>query len=163
MSKIAVYAGSFDPITNGHLNLIEKASKLYDKVIIGVLDDVKKTPTFCYSDRTTMIRESISHLKNVEIKHFNGLLVNFAKINNAKFIIRGMRSVTDFENELQTCMANKMLAPEIETVFFVADAQYQYISSSMVREIAMFDGMIKGLVPDVILSDLIDTFNLIKE
>lgn len=153
--KIAIYAGSFDPITNGHINLIEKASKMYDKVIIGVLSNIKKTPTFLYEERMDMICKSTEHLKNIEIKCFNGLLVNFAEINNAGILIRGLRSVTDFENELQICMANKMLAPETETIFLVADAQYQYVSSSMVREIAGFGGNIKGLVPDIILPNVL--------
>lgn len=157
--RIAVYVGSFDPVTVGHIHLIQKASRMYDKVIVGVLDNVKKNPMFSYSKRIEFLNASIKHLPNVETKYFNGLAVNFARQNKAKFIVRGMRSVMDFESELQTCMANKMLAPEIDTVFFVADAQYQYVSSSMVREIASFGGAIKGLVPDEILGDVIHGFN----
>lgn len=147
--RIAVYPGSFDPITNGHLDIIKRASKLYDKVIVGVLDNIDKKPLFSVEERRVMIECVIKDIDNVECDTFSGLLVDFLKVKNAEVIIKGLRTVADFEYEFQMALLNKALNPEFETVFMMTNSMYSYISSSMVKSVAKYDGALEGLVPEI--------------
>ncbi len=144
--SIALYPGSFDPITKGHLDIIERAARMYDKLIIGVLKNSIKDPLFTAAERVEMIQDVISHVKNTEVIAFDGLLIDFAHANNIKIIVRGLRAVTDFEYELQIAQTNKVLAPDIDTVFLTTSLQYSYLSSSIVKEIASYDGDISAFV-----------------
>lgn len=156
MEKIAVYPGSFDPITNGHLDIIERSSKIFDKLIIAILRNPdKKNPLFDVEERIELIRKSTAHIKNVEVESFDGLLVNYMKERNANVIIKGLRAVSDFEYELQMAHMNHKLDPNVETLFMMTSAQNSFLSSSIVKQVGQFKGCIKGLVPDVILKDVI--------
>jgi len=146
VKRKAIYPGSFDPITLGHIDIIERASKMFDEVYVGVLVNVNKNPLFSIDERLEMIKESVAHLSNVKVVSFGGLLVEFAKQNNINFIIRGLRAVTDFEYELQLAQTNHVLNKEVDTVFLTSKAEYAYISSSSVREIAHFGGDFSKLV-----------------
>lgn len=153
--RTAVYPGSFDPITNGHLDIIRRAGRLYDKLIVGVLNNPgKKTPMFSVEERMEMIRSVTEDIPNVEVDSFEGLLVDFAKANGANVIIKGLRTVADFEYEFQMALLNKALNPEYETMFLMTDTKYSYISSSMVKELAGFHGNLTGLVPNVIIDKI---------
>ena len=151
--RTAVYPGSFDPITNGHLDIIKRASRVYDKVVVGVLSNKSKTPLFTAEARVDMIKRVTSELDNVEVDTFEGLLVDFAKSKNATVIVKGLRTVADFEYEFQMALLNKALNPEYETMFMMTDTKYSYISSSMVKELAGFHGDLTGFVP----CDIIET------
>lgn len=157
--RIAVYPGSFDPITNGHLDIIKRASKLYDKVIVGVLDNINKKPLFDADSRKGMIERVTSDIANVECDAFSGLLVDFLKQKNAAVIIKGLRTVADFEYEFQMALLNKALNPEFETVFMMTNSQFSYISSSMVKEVAKYSGRLEGLVPEEIIPDIREKYN----
>ena len=154
--RIAVYPGSFDPITNGHLNIIRRASKLYDKLIVGVLDNTNKNPLFTAKERKEMIDAEIEDLPNVSCDVFSGLLVDFAKQNGASVIVKGLRTVADFEYEFQMALLNKALNPEYETMFMMTDSKYSYISSSMVKEVAKFKGELEGLTPLKVIEKIKD-------
>lgn len=153
--RTAVYPGSFDPITNGHLDIIRRAGKLYDKLIVGVLNNPgKKTPMFSVEERMEMIRSVTEDIPNVEVDSFEGLLVDFAKANGANVIIKGLRTVADFEYEFQMALINQKLNAELETMFLTTQAQNMYLSSSMVKDIASFGGDISSFVPACILEDI---------
>ncbi len=154
--RIAVYPGSFDPITNGHLDIVKRASRLYDKVIIGVLDNSSKKPMFSSTERKEMIDENIKDIPNVSCDVFSGLLVDFAKQNSATVIVKGLRTVADFEYEFQMALLNKALNPEYETMFMMTDSKYSYISSSMVKEVAKYNGELDGLVPQNVILKIKD-------
>lgn len=156
--RVAVYPGSFDPITNGHLDIIKRASRLYDKVIVGVLNNASKNPIFSAIERKEMIDSVTADIKNVSCDVFSGLLVDFAKQNNASVIIKGLRTVTDFEYEFQMALLNKALDPEFETVFMMTDSKYSYISSSMVKEVAKYHGELDGFVPASIKEKIMKKF-----
>lgn len=143
----AVYPGSFDPITYGHLDIIRRASEVFDKVIVGVLKNQTKTPLFNFDERVEMIREVVKDFPNVEVVSFHGLLIEFTKKMNADVIVRGIRAVSDFEYELMMAQTNKQLNSDVETMFFATSAKYSFLSSSTVRELAMFDGDIEPFVP----------------
>lgn len=151
--RTAVYPGSFDPITNGHLDIIKRASRVYDKVVVGVLSNKSKMPLFTAEERVDMIKRVTRELDNVEVDTFEGLLVDFAKSKNATVIVKGLRTVADFEYEFQMALLNKALNPEYETMFMMTDTKYSYISSSMVKELAGFHGDLTGFVP----CDIIET------
>ena len=146
MKKRAVYPGTFDPVTLGHIDIIERASKLVDELIVGVLVNKNKVPLFTSEERVEMIKDSISHIPNVKVMAFDGLLVDFAKQNRASFVIRGLRAVTDFEYEFQMSQANRIIDPEVDTIFLTTSTKYSYISSSTVRELASFGGDISKFV-----------------
>ena len=147
--RIAVYPGSFDPVTNGHLDIIRRASRIYDRLVVGVLNNPnKKTPMFSVEERIEMIRKAAEDIENVEVDSFTGLLVDFAKTKGAQVIVKGLRTVADFEYEFQMALLNKALNPEYETVFLMTDTKYSYISSSMVKELAGFKGDLTGFVPE---------------
>lgn len=154
MERIAVYPGSFDPITNGHLDIIRRASRVYDKVIVGVLCNGGKNPVFTPEERVDMIKSVTDGMGNVEVESFSGLLVEFVKEKNAAVIIKGLRTVADFEYEFQMALLNKALNPEYETMFMMTDTKYSYISSSMVKELAGFKGDLTGLVPGGIINKI---------
>jgi pantetheine-phosphate adenylyltransferase len=149
--KKAIYPGSFDPVTLGHLDIIERSSKLVDHLIVGVLNNNAKTPLFSVDERVNMLKEVTSHLPNVEVMSFSGLLVEFAKEHKVNAIIRGLRAVTDFEYELAMSQTNKVAAPEIDTVFLNTSLEYAYLSSSIVKEMAMYNGDISKFVPEAII------------
>lgn len=156
--RVAVYPGSFDPITNGHLDIIRRASKLYDRVIVGVLNNASKNPVFSVDERREMIEAVTADIKNVSCDVFSGLLVDFAKQNEASVIIKGLRTVADFEYEFQMALLNKALNPEFETVFMMTDSKYSYISSSMVKEVAKYHGELEGFVPPIIKEKILKKF-----
>ncbi|MCS7192211.1 MAG: pantetheine-phosphate adenylyltransferase [Armatimonadetes bacterium] len=150
----AVYPGTFDPVTNGHLDVIERAAKIFDELIVAVTTNPAKKPWFTLEERVEMIRECCSHLPNVTVEAFEGLLVNFAREKGAKVIIKGLRAVTDFDYEFQMATINRKLAPEIETLFLMTSLPYAYLSSSSVKEVASLDGCLKDLVPDNVVQRL---------
>lgn len=154
--RIAVYPGSFDPITNGHLDIVKRASRLYDKVIIGVLNNSSKKPMFSSMERKEMIDENIKDMPNVTCDVFSGLLVDFAKQNGATVIVKGLRTVADFEYEFQLALLNKALNPEFETMFMMTDSKYSYISSSVVKDVAKYNGELDGLVPQNVILKIKD-------
>lgn len=151
---IAIYPGSFDPITLGHLDIIERAGLLFDKVIVAVLSNPSKEPLFPAVKRVEQIRNCIQHLPNVEVDSFHGLTVEYAKLRNARVLLRGLRVLSDFEKELQMAHTNKTLWEGIETVFLATTKEYSFLSSSVVKEIARFGGVIAHLVPENVAQDI---------
>ena len=156
--RVAVYPGSFDPITNGHLDIIKRASRLYDRVVVGVLNNTSKNPIFTAEERKAMIDEVTSSIDNVSCDIFSGLLVDFAKQSKATVIIKGLRTVADFEYEFQMALLNKALNPEYDTVFMMTDSKYSYISSSMVKDVAKYHGQLEGFVPQCITEKIMKKF-----
>lgn len=152
MKQKALYAGSFDPITNGHLDLIKRASKLYDKLVVGVIANPQKSPLLSIEERKMLISKATEDLENVEVDDFSGLLAQY--VNEQKFdvVIRGLRATTDFESEIQMAQMNARLYNEnVETIFLMTCPEFSFVSSSMAKEVFMLDGDIEGLVPDVVL------------
>ncbi len=144
----AIYPGSFDPITYGHIDVIKRASLLVDRLIVGVLVNNEKRPMFSLEERVSMIRDAVKDIPNVDVKAFTGLTVDFAKEENARFIVRGLRAVTDFEYELQLSHTNKKIAPQVDTVFLMTSLEYTYLSSSLVKEVASYGGDISEFVTE---------------
>jgi pantetheine-phosphate adenylyltransferase len=144
---IAIYPGSFDPITNGHLDIIIRASKLFDKLIIGIYDNPEKPILFTTSERAELVEKAVTNLPNVEVRIFSGLTVNFARQVNAQTIVRGLRMSADFEREFDLAMMNKKLSPEIELICLMSDLKYQFLSSSLLKEAARLGGDVDSLVP----------------
>ena len=157
--KIAVYPGSFDPITNGHLDIIKRATKVFDKVIIVVLLNPDKKGLFDAEERVELIKSVTSVLPNVTVEYYSGLLINFMKEKEAKVIIKGLRAVSDFEYEFQMSLMNNKLDPSIETIFMMTKAEYSFFSSSAVKQVAIFGGCIKGLIPDEIVEKVMIKIN----
>jgi len=151
----AVVPGSFDPVTSGHVDVIERATRLYDEVIVAVAPNYGKAPLFTVEERVAMLRKATSHLPNVRIDSFDGLLVRYVEEQNAQVIVKGLRAVSDFEFELQMALMNRRQAPDIETVFLMTGAEYIYLSSSIVKEIAALGGSVEGLVPKVVEEELV--------
>ncbi|MDC1015777.1 pantetheine-phosphate adenylyltransferase [Candidatus Thioglobus sp.] len=156
MKKIAIYPGSFDPITNGHLDLIKRASKLFDEVIVAITQNANKSSFLSIDERVSAAENSIRPLKNTQVLSFNSLLVDFAKEHNAQIIIRGLRAVSDFEYEFQLSGMNKRLNSEIETLFMTPSEEFANISSSLVREILMLGGDISPFVPSEVKKILLE-------
>lgn len=156
--NIAVYPGSFDPITNGHLDIISRGAKIYDKLIVAVLVNMDKKCLFDIEERVELIKKVTKDLDNVEVLNFEGLLVDFARIHNSKVILKGLRTVSDFEYEFQMALMNSKLDPDIETVFMMTSSAYSYVSSSSVKQVAKFGGNIKGLVPEELITEVMDRF-----
>ena len=156
--RVAVYPGSFDPITNGHLDIIERASKIFDKLVVGVLNNKNKKPRFTSDERVMLIKKVTSHIPNVQTASFDGLLVDFAREHDASVIIKGLRTVNDFEYEFQMALLNKTLDNDCETMFMMTNSKYSYISSSMVNELAGYKGDLAGLVPTDIIQYIKDKY-----
>lgn len=145
--RIAVYPGSFDPVTLGHLDIIHRAAKQFDKLIVAVLNNAKKNPLFTVDERKELLYQVTANIPNVEVGNFNDLLINYMKTLNAGVIIRGLRAMSDFEYELQLASTNRKLSDDVETFFVMTNPQYSYLSSSIVKEIARFHGPVTDLVP----------------
>ena len=156
--KTAVYPGSFDPVTNGHLDIIQRSSQVFDKLIVAVVKNHSKEPLFSIEERIRLIQKAVGDIPNVEVDHFDGLLVNFVAARGAQIIIKGLRAISDFEYEFQMASLNHKLQPDVETMFMMTNHKYSYLSSSMVKEIAGLGGSIRDLVPDEILNDILDKF-----
>jgi len=156
--NIAVYPGTFDPITNGHLDIIERASELFDKVIVTIALNTNKSPLFTKDERKDMIIAVTKKYKNIEVDSFDGLLVDYAIRKNATAIIRGLRVLSDFEYEFQMSLTNRKLAPNINTIFLMPNEKYSYLNSSLVKELAKFKGKINCFVPDYVRKKLEEKF-----
>ena len=148
--KTAIYPGSFDPVTLGHYDIIVRAANIFDKLIVGVLNNSAKSPLFSVEERVNMLKDVTSHFPNVEVQSFAGLLIDFVRSNDANVIVRGLRAITDFEYELQLAQMNRVIAPEIDTLFLTTNLKYAYLSSSMAKEVAMYGGDISSfLSPEI--------------
>lgn len=156
---VAVYPGSFDPITNGHLDLIQRCAPLVDKLVVAVLRNAHKHPLFSLEDRVLMLREVVQPFTNVEVDSFDGLLVDYGRQKQARLLLRGIRAISDYEYELQMALMNRRLAPEIETMFMMAGEAYSFISSKLVKEVIGLGGNISGLVPPSVEEKLKQRFN----
>jgi pantetheine-phosphate adenylyltransferase len=155
MSHVAVFPGSFDPMTNAHLDVARRAAQLFDRLIVGVLHNPKKRPVFSIEQRVALIRESVADFDtNVEVQDFDGLTVEFAQRNGASFIVRGLRAVSDFEAELQMAHTNRKLAASVDTVFLMSALEYGYLSSTLAKEVAQFGGDVSGMVPGPVAAAL---------
>lgn len=150
MSK-AVYPGSFDPVTNGHLDVIERAAKVFDHLTVAVVRNLGKSPMFSVEERLALLRSSTAHLSNVSVGHFEGLLVDYLRSVDSRVVIKGLRAISDFEYEFQMALMNRKLDSEIETLFMMTHNRYSYLSSSLVKEVARLGGEIDDLVPEVVL------------
>ncbi|MBI5326544.1 MAG: pantetheine-phosphate adenylyltransferase [Ignavibacteriae bacterium] len=158
MQKIAVYPGTFDPITNGHVDVIERASQMFDKIIVVVAVNSKKEVLFSDEERHFMAVQSLKHLANVEVDMHKGLIVDFARSKNAVALIRGIRAMSDFEYEFQLALMNRKLVPEIKTIFLMPHERYTYLNSSIIRELAKYKQDISEFVPDVVFKKLKEKF-----
>ena len=152
--RIAIYPGTFDPITNGHLDLVERASQLFDKIIVAVSNNPIKSPLFSVDERTSLVKKTINDLENVVVDCFDGLLVHYAKKQGASAVIRGLRAVSDFEYEFQMALMNRKLMPELETVFLMPSEEYTYINSTIAKEIASLGGDVDGFLPEPVAEAL---------
>ena len=156
--KRAVYTGSFDPVTNGHMDIIRRASEIFDVLIVSILNNKEKTPLFSVEERVKILEEATKDLPNVQIDSFSGLLVDYAREKDLHVIVRGLRAITDFEYELQMAQTNRVLAPDIDTVFLTTSLEYAYLSSSAIKQIASFDGDITPCVPDFVAKLIYDKY-----
>ncbi len=152
--KVALYPGSFDPITNGHLDIIERASKIFDRLIVAILVNAQKQTLFTVEERMDMIREVTRRWSHVEVDHFEGLLVDYVRRRGVHTVVRGLRAVTDFENEFQMALTNRQLHPEFESVFLMTSNEYAYLSATVVREVAQFGGPVELFVPPYVAEKL---------
>lgn len=156
--KIAIYPGSFDPITNGHLDIIERATNIFDKVFVAIAQNIVKDPLFTVEERLQQIKDSTNHNKNIEAEYFSGLLVDYASSKKAQSIIRGLRAVSDFEYEFQMALMNRKLREDLETVFLMSNEKYTYLNSTIVKEIACHGGDVSNFVPAKIEKQLRQKF-----
>lgn len=152
--RVAIYPGSFDPVTNGHIDILDKTSKLFDRIIIAVVHNVTKQALFSLNERVELIKASTQHLENIEVDCFSGLLANYMREKQACAIIRGLRSMTDFEYEMHMAMMNKRLIPEVDTIFVMSDSNHIFVSSSGVKEAALLGGDVSSMVPPPVLQGL---------
>ncbi|MBI1935054.1 pantetheine-phosphate adenylyltransferase [Candidatus Woesearchaeota archaeon] len=158
--KTAVYPGTFDPVTNGHIDIIERALKLFDRLYVVVGDNPQKAPTFTAEERVIMLKEALKpHGSKVEVEQFRGLLLNYVKEKGSNVIIRGLRAISDFEYEFQRAQFNREFEKDIETIFIMTKDDYAFLSSSIIKEIAMFHGPVKGFVPEVVERKLKEKFH----
>ena len=155
----AVYPGTFDPITNGHVHVVERAARVFDRVIVGVAGSTHKTTLFDVETRVKLAEQSLAHLDNVEIQGFHTLLANFAQTVGARILLRGLRAVADYEYELQLANLNKQLAPELESLFLTPVEHYSFISSTLVKEVARLNGQVEAFVPQIVASALRNHFD----
>jgi len=157
--KTAIYPGSFDPVTLGHLNIIERAAATFDKVVVCVMVNSEKNPMFSLEERMALIRRVAEHLPNVEVDCFSGLLAEYARQKNARVLVKGLRAVSDYESEVQMALINRKINPDLDTVFLTATEKYTYLSSSVVRELARYGADISELVPAEIIEDVMSKSN----
>jgi pantetheine-phosphate adenylyltransferase len=150
MENKAIYPGSFDPITNGHVDIVERGLKVFDRILVAVLENPKKDPLFSTKERVTMIRKIFQGRKEIEIKSFHGLLVEFAEANGSGTVIRGLRAISDFEYEFQMALMNRKLAPRMETLFMMPSLEFSFLSSNLVKEVFMLGGNVRDLVPGLV-------------
>ncbi|MGN1188626.1 MAG: pantetheine-phosphate adenylyltransferase [Lachnospiraceae bacterium] len=158
--RIAVYPGSFDPVTLGHIDIISRSSRLFDKLIVGVLINSSKIPLFSAQERVNMIKDAVIEYPNVEVQSFDGLLVDFARMSHATAVVRGLRAVTDFEYELQMSQTNHIIASDIDTIFLTTNLNYAYLSSSVVKEVARYGGDISKFVTPQVRDKVLDKYNI---
>lgn len=152
--KTAIYPGSFDPVTLGHQDIIERSSKIFDKLIVGVLRNNAKSPLFSVEERVNMLKNVTKEFPNVEVQSFDGLLIDFVRQNQANVVIRGLRAITDFEYELQLAQMNRVIAPEIDTLFLTTNLKYAYLSSSTVKEVARYGGDISAFLDSDVVKEV---------
>ena len=155
---IAVYPGSFDPVTLGHLDIISRSAKIVDKLVVGILINSMKQPMFTMEERLMMLRETVSGLDNVEVQTFEGMTIDFARRNNAKVIIRGLRVISDYETEMQIAQVNRSIDPSIETMFLSTGLEYSFLSSTIAKEVAYYDAGVEKLVPPVVAKKFKEKF-----
>ena len=159
MHRIAIYPGTFDPITNGHLDIIKRAVKIFDTVIVAVADNIEKTPLFSIEERVAMIQESIRGISHVEVDSFNSLIVDYCHQKGAIAMIRGLRAISDFEYEFQMALINRKIGKDVESVFLMPKEKYTYLSSSLIKEIAVLGGNISSFVPDMVKNKLKEKYS----
>lgn len=160
--KRAIYPGSFDPLTNGHLDIIERSARMVDELNVAVLKNNAKNPLFSADERVSMIKELTAHLPNVVVSSFDGLLADYARQIQANIVVRGLRAVTDFEYELQIAQTNHVINPQIDTIFLTTSLEYAYLSSTIVKEVASYGGDISKFVPSEIISRIYNKFNITR-
>lgn len=158
--RIAVYPGSFDPVTFGHLDIIKRASEMADELIVAVLVNKAKTPLFSADERVKMLRIVTKHIENVRVESFSGLSVDFARKEGAEFLVRGLRAITDFEYELQMAQTNRIMAPDVDTIFLTTNLKFAYLSSTTVREVASYGGDISRFVPPEVAKAVEEKYKL---
>lgn len=163
MKKTAIYPGSFDPLTNGHVDIIKRGLKLFDKIIVAILVNPSKQPLFSVEERVELIRDSMKGIPNIEIDSFGGLLIDYARKKKVSAILRGMRAVSDFENEFQMAMMNRKLNRDIQTIFLMTGLRWLFISSSTIKEVASFGGDVANMVPPCVNEKLIMKYTHIKK
>lgn len=151
----AIYPGSFDPVTNGHIDIVKRASKVVDELVIGVLVNASKSALFTLDERVELIREAVKDYPNVKVEKFEGMTVEFAHLHDAKLIVRGLRAVTDFESEMQIAQTNHFIDPSIETIFFTTSLEYHFLSSTIVKEMASYGQDVSSLVPSCVAEALV--------
>ena len=150
----AIYPGTFDPLTNGHLDLIARGARIFDHLVVAILNNSEKSPLFSVSERVEMLTEAVQPFGNVSVATFNGLLVDFVLEKQAQAILRGVRAISDYEYELQMALMNRRLAPDVETVFLMADEKYSYVSSRLIKNVFELGGSVEGLVPQTVINRL---------
>lgn len=158
-----MYPGSFDPITNGHVDIIERGLRVFDRIVVAVLENPKKAPLFTTKERVRMIQDIFASKKEVEVRAFDGLLVDFARARGTRVVMRGLRAISDFEYEFQMALMNRNLAPDIETFFMMPNVNYSFLSSNLVREVAALGGSVEGLVPGPVARKLRDKLKKSKK
>ncbi len=158
--KRAIYPGSFDPVTFGHIDMIERSAKIVDELVVAVLNNSAKNPLFSVEERVSMLKDITSHVPNVKIQFFDGLLIDYAKKIGATIIIRGLRAVTDFEYELQIAQTNRIVSSEIDTVFLTTSLEYAYLSSTIVKEVASYGGDISHFVPEQLIPQIYEKYKV---
>lgn len=156
----AIYPGSFDPVTNGHLDIIKRSAELFGELYVGVLNNTSKSPLFSVEERVNMLKEATAEIKNIKVISFQGLLVDFVKEIEASVVVRGLRAITDFEYELQLAQTNHVLYPGVDTMFLTAKLEYSYLSSTIVREVASFGGDISKFVPDKVAKKMYEKYGI---
>jgi pantetheine-phosphate adenylyltransferase len=150
----AIYPGTFDPMTNGHLDLIARGAKIFDHLVVAVLENSQKSPLFTVPERCAMLTSAVKHLPNVSVDSFDGLLVDFVRSQHAQAVLRGIRAISDYEYELQMALMNRRLAPDLETIFMMPAEKFSYVSSRLVKEVFRLGGSVEGLVPELVLEKL---------